>query len=112
MASFFLRRTQVKTEYLMSIESSDSLLEEIGAQALITASYQPPDSVLQAVDAVALNDVVQVCACNKDLKISAQVNRAQRMVFTHWPVVNVVPISLRCGLLQLKNYTLPRGCMV
>lgn len=52
-------KTQVKTEYLMSIESSDSLLEEIGAQALITASYQPPDSVLQAVDAVALNDVVQ-----------------------------------------------------
>lgn len=80
---FFLHRTQVKTEYLMSIESSDSLLEEIGAQALITASYQPPDSVLQAVDAVALNDVVQVCACNKGLKISAQVNRAQRMMFTH-----------------------------
>lgn len=102
----------MKTEYLMSIESSDSLLEEIGAQALITASYQPPDSVLQAVDAVALNDVVQVCACNKDLKISEQVNRAQRMMFTHWPMVNVVPISLRCALLQLKNYTLPRGCMV
>lgn len=96
----------------MSIESSDSLLEEIGAQALITASYQPPDSVLQAVDAVALNDVVQVCTCNKHLKISAQMNRVQGMMFTHWPMVNVVLMSLRYAVLQLKNYTLPRGCMV
>lgn len=52
-------KTQVKTEYLMSIENSDGLLEEIGAQALTTASYQLPDSVLQTIDAVALSDVVQ-----------------------------------------------------
>lgn len=45
----------------MSIENSDGLLEEIGAQALTTASYQLPDSVLQTIDAVALSDVVQVC---------------------------------------------------
>lgn len=46
----------------MSLENSDGLLEEIGAQALTTASYQLPDSVLQTIDAVALGDVVQVCA--------------------------------------------------
>lgn len=46
----------------MSIENSDALLEEVGAQALTTASYQLPDSVLQTIDAVALSDVVQVCA--------------------------------------------------
>lgn len=45
----------------MSIENSDALLEEVGAQALTTASYQLPDSVLQTIDAVALSDVVQVC---------------------------------------------------
>lgn len=61
-AFFSPHRTQVKTEYLMSIENSDGLLEEIGAQALTTASYQLPDSVLQTIDAVALSDVVQVCA--------------------------------------------------
>lgn len=52
----------MKTEYLMSIENSEGLLEELGAQALATASYQVPDSVLQTIDAVALNDVVQVCS--------------------------------------------------
>lgn len=46
----------------MSLENSEGLLEEIGAQALTTASYQLPDSVLQTIDAVALSDVVQVCA--------------------------------------------------
>uniref|UniRef100_UPI0037E8683F ubiquinol-cytochrome c reductase core protein 2a n=1 Tax=Semicossyphus pulcher TaxID=241346 RepID=UPI0037E8683F len=51
-------KNQVKAEYLMSIESSESLLEEIGAQVLTTAAYQLPDSVLQAVDAVTHEDVV------------------------------------------------------
>nr|XP_020491868.1 cytochrome b-c1 complex subunit 2, mitochondrial-like [Labrus bergylta] len=52
-------KNQVKTEYLMSIESSESLLEEIGAQALATAAYQRPDSVIHAVDAVTHDDVVK-----------------------------------------------------
>ncbi|XP_076609700.1 ubiquinol-cytochrome c reductase core protein 2a [Chaetodon auriga] len=52
-------KTQVKTEYLMSIESSESLLEEIGAQALTSATYQPADSVIQAIDAVTQSDVVK-----------------------------------------------------
>lgn len=52
-------KNQVKAEYLMSIESSESLLEEIGAQALATAAYQPPDTVAQAIDAVTQADVVK-----------------------------------------------------
>ncbi|XP_023279055.1 cytochrome b-c1 complex subunit 2, mitochondrial-like [Seriola lalandi dorsalis] len=52
-------KNQVKAEYLMSIESSEGLLEEIGAQALTTAAYQLPDSVLQAIDAVTQDAVVK-----------------------------------------------------
>lgn len=52
----------MKTEYLMSIESSDILLEEIGAQALTTGAYQSPDAVVQAMDAVTHDDVVKVRA--------------------------------------------------
>lgn len=57
-----LHRNQVKVEYLMSMESSESLIEEIGAQALNTAAYQLPDTVLQAIDAVTQDDVVKVRA--------------------------------------------------
>ncbi len=46
----------------MSIESSESLLEEIGAQALATGAYQLPDTVVKAIDAVTHNDVVKVGA--------------------------------------------------
>lgn len=52
-------KNQVKSEYLMSIESSEGLMEEIGAQALTTSAYQIPDTVLQAIDAVTQEDVVK-----------------------------------------------------
>ncbi|XP_061893179.1 cytochrome b-c1 complex subunit 2, mitochondrial [Entelurus aequoreus] len=52
-------KTQAKCEYLMSIESSESLMEEMGAQALTTAAYQPPEAVLQAIDAITQEDVVK-----------------------------------------------------
>ncbi|XP_042360332.1 cytochrome b-c1 complex subunit 2, mitochondrial [Plectropomus leopardus] len=52
-------KNQVKSEYLMSIESTEGLMEEIGAQALTTAAYQLPDAVLQAIDAVTQDDVVK-----------------------------------------------------
>ncbi|XP_041831818.1 cytochrome b-c1 complex subunit 2, mitochondrial isoform X1 [Melanotaenia boesemani] len=52
-------KNQMKAEYLMSIESSEGLLEEIGAQALTTAAYQAPDTVLQAIDTVTQDDVVK-----------------------------------------------------
>lgn len=53
-------RDQVKTEYLMLMENSEVMLEEVGAQALAAAAYQQPDAVLQAVDAVTLDKVVKV----------------------------------------------------
>ncbi|KAG7222847.1 hypothetical protein INR49_016027, partial [Caranx melampygus] len=52
-------KNQVKAEYLMSIESSEALIEEIGAQALTTAAYQPPAAVLQTIDTVTKDDVVK-----------------------------------------------------
>ncbi|XP_035511245.1 cytochrome b-c1 complex subunit 2, mitochondrial [Morone saxatilis] len=52
-------KNQLKAEYLMSLESSESLLEEIGAQALTTAAYQLPDTVVQAIEAVTQDDVVK-----------------------------------------------------
>ena len=55
-----LHRNQVKAEYLMSIESSEGLMEEIGAQALSTAAYQSPDTVLQAIETLTKADVVKV----------------------------------------------------
>ncbi|KAF7666410.1 hypothetical protein LDENG_00107710 [Lucifuga dentata] len=52
-------KNQVKADYLMSIECSEVLIEEIGAQALTTAAYKVPETVLQSVDAVTQADVVQ-----------------------------------------------------
>lgn len=52
-------KSQVKAEYLMSMESSEGLLEEVGAQALATGAYQDPDAVLKAIDAVTQDDVVK-----------------------------------------------------
>lgn len=52
-------KNQVKAEYLMSLESSGSLLEEIGAQALTTGTYQDLDTVLQAIETVSHEDVVK-----------------------------------------------------
>ncbi|XP_053298754.1 cytochrome b-c1 complex subunit 2, mitochondrial [Pleuronectes platessa] len=53
-------KNQVKADYLMSTtESSQGLMEEIGAQVLNTASYQLPDTVLQAIDTVTQDDVVK-----------------------------------------------------
>lgn len=59
----------MKAEYLMSIETSESLLEEIGAQVLTTAAYQLPESVIQAIDAVTQDDVVKVSASTEEVVI-------------------------------------------
>ncbi|XP_005808923.1 cytochrome b-c1 complex subunit 2, mitochondrial-like [Xiphophorus maculatus] len=58
-ADIIRAKNQVKAEYLMSIESSEGLLEEIGAQALNTAAYQAPESVLHAIDAITRADIVK-----------------------------------------------------
>ncbi|XP_054615437.1 cytochrome b-c1 complex subunit 2, mitochondrial [Dunckerocampus dactyliophorus] len=52
-------KAQAKAEYLMSVESSGGLMEEIGAQALTTAAFQQPLTVLQAIDAITQDDVVK-----------------------------------------------------
>uniref|UniRef100_A0A8C6PYV8 Ubiquinol-cytochrome c reductase core protein 2a n=1 Tax=Nothobranchius furzeri TaxID=105023 RepID=A0A8C6PYV8_NOTFU len=52
-------KNQVKAECLMSMETSECLLGEIGAQVLTTAAYQAPESVLQAIDAVTKDDVMK-----------------------------------------------------
>ncbi len=64
----------------MSVESSESLLEEIGAQALATAAYQVPDAVVQAIDAVTHDDVVKVSAFTVEvviLSVSLNLSRVQ-----------------------------------
>ncbi|CAL9693349.1 unnamed protein product [Knipowitschia caucasica] len=51
-------KNQVKVEYLMSLEDSAGLLEEMGAQALMTGTYQAPDAVLEAIQAVTPEHVI------------------------------------------------------
>lgn len=52
-------KNQVKAEYLMLLESSAGLLEEIGAQALTTGAYQVPLDVLKGIDAITADDVIK-----------------------------------------------------
>ena len=44
----------------MNIETSEGLIEELGAQALATGAYQSPDAVTQSIAAVTHADVVNV----------------------------------------------------
>uniref|UniRef100_A0A2R8MAS3 Peptidase M16 N-terminal domain-containing protein n=1 Tax=Callithrix jacchus TaxID=9483 RepID=A0A2R8MAS3_CALJA len=53
-----LDRNKLKAGYLMSVESSEGLLEEVGSQALIAGSYVPPSTVLQQIDSVANADII------------------------------------------------------
>lgn len=59
-------RNQVKAEYLMSLETSDSLLEEVGAQLLASGAYSKPEAVLQAIDAVSSSEVANVSVLTMD----------------------------------------------
>ncbi|KAL7869798.1 hypothetical protein AOLI_G00137860 [Acnodon oligacanthus] len=51
-------KTQLKAQYLMSIENSESLLEAIGMQALTEGTYHSLEAITQIIDAVSSNDVV------------------------------------------------------
>ena len=55
-----LDRNKLKAGYLMSVESSEGFLDEVGSQALVAGSYVPPSTVLQQIDSVADADVVNV----------------------------------------------------
>lgn len=63
-------RNKLKAGYLMSVESSDGFLDEIGCQALVAGSYMPPSAVLQQIDSVADADVISVS--KRQLRISHQ----------------------------------------
>lgn len=60
---FGLSRNQLTAEYLMSIESSEGLMEAIGSQALAEGTYHSPEAVTQKIDAVSSADVVNVSKC-------------------------------------------------
>ncbi|KAF3814209.1 hypothetical protein GH733_017825 [Mirounga leonina] len=51
-------KNKLKAGYLMSVESSEGFLDEVGSQALGAGSYTPPATVLQQIDSVADADVV------------------------------------------------------
>ncbi|KTG35959.1 hypothetical protein cypCar_00025494, partial [Cyprinus carpio] len=53
-------KTQLKTDYLMSLESSEALLEELGVQVLSSGAYSSPQSVIQNIDSVTSGDLVKV----------------------------------------------------
>lgn len=57
---FFVSRTQLKAEYLMSMETSEGLLEAIGMQALTEGTCHTPEAVIQKIDAVSSSDIVNV----------------------------------------------------
>ncbi|EDL17213.1 ubiquinol cytochrome c reductase core protein 2, isoform CRA_c [Mus musculus] len=52
-------KNKLKAGYLMSVETSEGFLSEIGSQALAAGSYMPPSTVLQQIDSVADADVVK-----------------------------------------------------
>ncbi len=58
--SFCLSRNQLTAEYLMSIESSEGLMEAIGSQVLAEGTYHSPEAVTQKINAVSSADVVNV----------------------------------------------------
>uniref|UniRef100_A0A2K5W7X7 Cytochrome b-c1 complex subunit 2, mitochondrial n=1 Tax=Macaca fascicularis TaxID=9541 RepID=A0A2K5W7X7_MACFA len=51
-------KNKLKAGYLMSVESSERFLEEVGSQALVAGSYVPPSTVLQQIDSVANADII------------------------------------------------------
>ncbi|XP_006872002.1 PREDICTED: cytochrome b-c1 complex subunit 2, mitochondrial-like [Chrysochloris asiatica] len=52
-----MAKNKLKAGYLMSVESSEGFLDEVGFQALVAGSYMPPTAVLQQIDSVTAADV-------------------------------------------------------
>lgn len=52
-------KNQLKADYLMSLESSDVLLEELGVQLLNSGVYSSPQTVTQSIDSVTSSDVLK-----------------------------------------------------
>ncbi|KAJ8283952.1 hypothetical protein COCON_G00028020 [Conger conger] len=51
-------KNQVKAEYLMSLESSGGMLEDMGSQALAGGTYSSPEAVAQSIDSVTSDAVI------------------------------------------------------
>ncbi|XP_051878529.1 cytochrome b-c1 complex subunit 2, mitochondrial [Pristis pectinata] len=52
-------KSQLRAKYLMAVETSDGLLDEIGSQALLTGTFVPTPDLVQRIDSVSLSDVVK-----------------------------------------------------
>ncbi|XP_059405921.1 cytochrome b-c1 complex subunit 2, mitochondrial-like [Carassius carassius] len=52
-------KTQLKSDYLMSLESSEGLLEELGVQVLSSGVYSSPQTVAHNIDSVTSADLVK-----------------------------------------------------
>lgn len=56
-------RNQLKANYLMSVETSKGLLNEIGSEALVSGTHTSPSAAAQKIDSVSTADVVNVSMC-------------------------------------------------
>ncbi|XP_030068285.1 cytochrome b-c1 complex subunit 2, mitochondrial [Microcaecilia unicolor] len=52
-------KAQLKTRYLMSLETSDGFVDEIGSQVLTSGTYTSPTAACQKIDSVATADIVK-----------------------------------------------------
>ncbi|XP_077595699.1 cytochrome b-c1 complex subunit 2, mitochondrial [Stigmatopora nigra] len=50
-------KASLKSHLLMSLETSEGLMEAMGTQALTSAAYQPPEEFAKTIDNVSLTDV-------------------------------------------------------
>uniref|UniRef100_A0A8C4VEM5 Ubiquinol-cytochrome c reductase core protein 2 n=1 Tax=Falco tinnunculus TaxID=100819 RepID=A0A8C4VEM5_FALTI len=51
-------KNQLKAAYLMSVETAEGLLNEIGSESLVSGTHTSPSVVAQKIDSVATADVV------------------------------------------------------
>ncbi|XP_036409123.1 cytochrome b-c1 complex subunit 2, mitochondrial-like isoform X1 [Megalops cyprinoides] len=51
-------KNQLKAEYLMTLETSDGALEEMGLQALAAGTYLSPETITQSIDVITVDDII------------------------------------------------------
>ncbi len=56
----FACRAQLKGQILMSLETSEGFLEDMGNQALAKGSYSSPEEITKNIDNISLTDVANV----------------------------------------------------
>ncbi|KAM4623889.1 cytochrome b-c1 complex subunit 2, mitochondrial [Polymixia lowei] len=50
-------KTQLKSQYLMSLETSEGFMEAMGTQALAGGAYDAPETIAKNIDNISLTDV-------------------------------------------------------